>query len=79
MVTLLRISPVMPFALTSYGLGLTRISQRDFLAGTLASLPSLAGYVALGALGKEGLRLEDAGLVNGGVKVVHWAEQNQAS
>lgn len=62
MVTLLRISPVMPFALTSYGLGLTRISQRDFLAGTLASLPSLAGYVALGALGKEGLRLEDAGL-----------------
>ncbi|SLK10562.1 Uncharacterized membrane protein YdjX, TVP38/TMEM64 family, SNARE-associated domain [Novosphingobium mathurense] len=62
MVMLLRISPVMPFALTSYGLGLTRISQRDFLAGTLASLPSLVGYVALGALGKEGLRPEDAGL-----------------
>jgi uncharacterized membrane protein YdjX (TVP38/TMEM64 family) len=45
----------MPFALTSYGLGLTRISQRDFLMGTMASLPALAGYVALGALGKQGM------------------------
>ena len=55
MVALLRISPVMPFALTSYGLGLTRISQRDFLLGTLASLPALTGYVAIGAIGRHGL------------------------
>ena len=62
MVALLRISPVMPFAITSYALGLTRISHRDFLAGTLASLPALAGYVALGALGKQGLVMADHGL-----------------
>ncbi len=49
-VCLLRISPVMPFALTSYGLGLTQISSRAFMLGTFASLPALAGYVALGAL-----------------------------
>lgn len=55
MVALLRISPVMPFALTSYGIGLTRIAQRDFLLGTLASLPALAGYVAIGALGGQSL------------------------
>jgi uncharacterized membrane protein YdjX (TVP38/TMEM64 family) len=42
---------------TSYGLGLTTIAQRDFLLGTLASLPSMAGYVALGAFGKQSLVL----------------------
>ncbi|MBC2665076.1 TVP38/TMEM64 family protein [Novosphingobium flavum] len=56
-VLLLRISPVMPFALTSYGLGLTRIGQRDFLLGTLASLPALVGYVAMGALGRMGMAM----------------------
>lgn len=61
LVMLLRVSPVMPFAMTSYGLGLTRIAQRDFLLGTLASLPALAGYVAVGAMGRQGLALADDG------------------
>lgn len=56
-VLLLRISPVMPFALTSYGLGITRIGQRDFLLGTLASLPALVGYVAMGSLGRIGVAM----------------------
>lgn len=60
-VCLLRISPIMPFAATSYGLGLTDISQRHFLIGTTASLPSLLGYVALGAFGMEGLVMGAAG------------------
>ncbi len=51
-VCLLRISPVMPFAITSYALGLSEISLRDYLLGTLASLPALAGYVAVGALAR---------------------------
>lgn len=54
-VCLLRISPVMPFALTSYALGLTEIRFGDFLLGTLASLPSLLGYVAAGALARYGV------------------------
>lgn len=60
-VCLLRVSPIMPFAATSYGLGLTDISQRDFLLGTTASLPSLLGYVALGAFGMEGLVMGTTG------------------
>lgn len=56
-VLLLRISPVMPFALTSYGLGLTRICQRNYLLGTLASLPALVGYVAMGCLGRAGISM----------------------
>lgn len=59
-VFLLRISPVMPFALTSYGFGLTRIRQSDYLLGTLASLPALASYVALGAVGRQGMTLSVA-------------------
>lgn len=65
LVALLRVSPVMPFAMTSYGLGLTRISQRDFLLGTMASLPALIGYVMIGALGRHGLAQPQGG-------VGHW-------
>lgn len=54
-VCLLRISPVMPFALTSYALGVTEISVRDYLLGTLAALPSLLGYVAIGGLARYGV------------------------
>lgn len=62
LVMLLRVSPVMPFAMTSYGLGLTSISQRNFLLGTTASLPALIGYVAIGAMGKQGLMPGQAGI-----------------
>jgi uncharacterized membrane protein YdjX (TVP38/TMEM64 family) len=52
---LVRLSPIMPFAATSYGLGLTRMTLRSFVLGMVASLPALLGYVSLGALGKAGL------------------------
>jgi uncharacterized membrane protein YdjX (TVP38/TMEM64 family) len=57
LVALLRVSPVMPFSLTSYALGLSGIGLRDYLLGTLASLPALAGYVAIGAIGGYSARL----------------------
>ncbi len=54
-VCLLRLSPVMPFAVTSYALGLTSIGWRDYLVGTLASMPALFCYVALGRFAGGGL------------------------
>ena len=48
LVCLLRISPSMPFAATSYALGLTRIGFVPYLMGSLASLPPLFGCVVLG-------------------------------
>jgi uncharacterized membrane protein YdjX (TVP38/TMEM64 family) len=54
-VCLVRISPIMPFSLTSYALGLTRIDYRSYMIGTLASLPALLAYVAIGAFAKAGL------------------------
>lgn len=52
-VCLLRLSPVLPFAITSYALGLTTITARDYLIGTLASLPALLGYVVMGKLAEN--------------------------
>jgi uncharacterized membrane protein YdjX (TVP38/TMEM64 family) len=48
---LLRLSPVMPFALVNVGLGATRMRLRDFAAASiLGSIPAVSTYAALGAL-----------------------------
>ncbi len=57
LVCLLRISPVMPFALTSYALGLTSLAPSTYMLGTCMSLPPLLGYVALGRLARRGFSL----------------------
>ena len=67
LVCLMRVSPVMPFAATSYALGLSSVSSRDYLVGTLAALPALLGYVCIGALAQAGL---DAG--SSKTSVIHW-------
>jgi uncharacterized membrane protein YdjX (TVP38/TMEM64 family) len=54
LVCLLRASPLMPFVATSYLLGLSAVSLRDYLLGTLAALPALLGYVSLGAFARAG-------------------------
>ncbi len=68
LVLLLRLSPVMPFAATSYLLGLSAVTRRNYLLGTLGSLPALAGYVFVGTLTDAGL---DA--LNGEPQPLRWA------
>jgi uncharacterized membrane protein YdjX (TVP38/TMEM64 family) len=60
-VCLLRMCPVMPFAATSYALGASSVSLRDYLIGTSASLPTLLGYVIIGALANAGLTVASRG------------------
>jgi len=60
-VALLRISPIMPFSITSYALGLSGITPRNYVIGTLASLPPLLGYVVIGALGRSTLTMRTRG------------------
>lgn len=55
LVLLMRVSPVMPFSLTSFALGLSGIDFRSYALGTLASLPALLLYVGLGTLGANGI------------------------
>ncbi len=54
-VCLLRISPVMPFAATSYALGMSAVGIEAYVLGTVASLPALLGYVYIGTLAEAGL------------------------
>ena len=50
-VLLLRLSPVFPFNLLNYGLGLTKVRLRDFVfASFVGMLPGTALYVYLGSL-----------------------------
>ena len=46
LVCLMRLSPVMPFAPTSYALSLSSVRLADYLIGTLAALPALLAWPA---------------------------------
>jgi uncharacterized membrane protein YdjX (TVP38/TMEM64 family) len=53
-VLLLRLSPVFPFNLLNYALGLTRISFRDYVLATLLGMvPGILLYVYLGSLAQR--------------------------
>jgi uncharacterized membrane protein YdjX (TVP38/TMEM64 family) len=67
-VCLLRLSPIMPFAATSYALGTSAVTLKDYLIGTLASLPALFGYVVIGAFAKAGFAAAAQG-----TGLVQWA------
>lgn len=65
-VTLLRLSPVVPFNLLNYALGLTRVSFGNFALGTLIGmLPASIMYVYLGTAARD-LAAIAAGEVKGG-------------
>ncbi len=49
-VTLLRLSPVFPYNLLNYGLGLTRVSLSDYAVACFGMLPGTLLYVYTGAL-----------------------------
>jgi uncharacterized membrane protein YdjX (TVP38/TMEM64 family) len=47
---LLRLSPLFPFNLLNYGLGLSQVSLKDYVLGTLGIAPGTIMYVYLGSL-----------------------------
>ncbi|HPH64764.1 MAG TPA: TVP38/TMEM64 family protein [Kofleriaceae bacterium] len=50
-VMLLRLSPLLPFSLLNYGLGLSRVRLRDFVVGSFVGmLPGTVLYVYVGSL-----------------------------
>jgi uncharacterized membrane protein YdjX (TVP38/TMEM64 family) len=53
-ITLLRLSPLMPFSLSNYAYGLTKLQFWPYLAGSwLGMLPGTAAYVSAGSVGRE--------------------------
>lgn len=49
LVFLLRLSPAVPFVLSNYTLGVTRVRLRDFVLGTFGLAPIVAMYAAFGS------------------------------
>jgi uncharacterized membrane protein YdjX (TVP38/TMEM64 family) len=52
-VTLLRLSPVVPFSLLNYALGLTQVRLADYLLGMIGIVPGTLLYVYYGKVGGD--------------------------
>lgn len=48
LVFLLRLSPAVPFVLTNYAMGISRVRLRDFFIGTFGLTPIVVAYAAFG-------------------------------
>ncbi|MFW6077986.1 MAG: TVP38/TMEM64 family protein [Gemmatimonadota bacterium] len=57
LVFLLRLSPVFPFNVLNYALGLTRVRLRDYVVASLGMLPGTIAYVYAGKLAGDVARL----------------------
>jgi uncharacterized membrane protein YdjX (TVP38/TMEM64 family) len=72
-VLLTRLSPIFPFNLTNYAFGITKISLRHYVLGSLGILPGTVLYTYIGSLASE---LSQAGLSNTplplGVQMGQW-------
>lgn len=64
-VLLLRLSPAVPYVLLNYVLGLTRVSFRDFLSGSVGMVPATVLYVYYGKVAGDVARLAGGGLEKG--------------
>ena len=70
-VTLLRMSPLLPLAASSYLYGLTSVDLPSYVAGSwLGMLPGTIAYVAAGHYGRE--MLVGGGDGGGGLSVEPW-------
>ncbi len=49
-VLLTRLSPIFPFNLLNYGLGVTGVSLKDYVVGSVGMIPGTVMYVYLGSL-----------------------------
>lgn len=52
-IMLTRLSPIFPFSLLNYAFGVTGISFRDYLLGSIGMIPMTVTYVYLGSLAKD--------------------------
>ena len=72
-VTLLRLSPVFPFNLLNYALGLTQVRLRDYVLACLGMLPGTLLYVYYGKLAGDVAALAGGGGTAAGRGAGYWA------
>jgi len=64
LVFLLRLSPAVPFVLSNYALGVTKVRLRDFVVGTLGLAPIVVTYAAYGSAAGAGARADGSAAVS---------------
>lgn len=62
-VFLMRLSPVFPFTLLNYALGLTRVRLRDFILASIGTIPGTFAYVFYGKVAGDAARLAGGGVL----------------
>ena len=70
-VFLTRLSPIFPFNLLNYGLGVTGVSLRDYVLASVGMIPGTIMYVYFGSLGNINTICNGGGA--GGNPVAQWA------
>ncbi len=72
---LLRLSPLFPFSLLNYGLGVTDVRLLDYVAASWAGmLPGTFAYVYLGSVGKEAVSAAGSEGLDGGARLALYGE-----
>ena len=69
LVFLLRLSPAVPFVLTNYALGVTRVKLRDFVLGTFGLVPIVLVYAAFGSASGAGPRPDGSSPISGKILI----------
>lgn len=64
LVFLLRLSPAVPFVLSNYALGITKVRLRDFVLGTVGLAPIILTYAAYGSASGAGPRADGSPAVS---------------
>jgi len=64
LVFLLRLSPAIPFVLSNYALGVTRVKLVDFMVGTIGLTPIVLTYAAYGSASGAGPRPDGSSAVS---------------
>jgi uncharacterized membrane protein YdjX (TVP38/TMEM64 family) len=70
-VFLTRLSPIFPFNLLNYALGLTQVSLKDYVIGSLGMLPGTIMYVYIGSLAGNLAQL-GSGTVDPATAKIQW-------
>jgi uncharacterized membrane protein YdjX (TVP38/TMEM64 family) len=66
------LSPVFPFNLLNYGFGITTISLKDYLLGSLGLVPGTVMYVYIGSLAGDIATLDSSSEVGLQAQLIQW-------
>ncbi|QUS60161.1 TVP38/TMEM64 family protein [Synechocystis sp. PCC 7339] len=70
-VILTRLSPIFPFNLLNYGFGVTDVSLKDYILGSLAMIPATIAYTYIGSLATGLTTIGDN--LNNQTQIIQWS------